>query len=198
MAEPEKASQAEPASSTETSHLDRIEFADPEISGSGVSDMPEGEGDELDAGPALLSKDDFFAAFQAMFQFPNLLPVPPLPLQSLPIKDHERPQARAASDAIYDIALESPYLRWLIEPQSVWMQRALVISAFAGGKAMAIHGEIKSRQPAPQPQPKAQPAKSANANRQAPKAERDPQPPQDMPPPAYMNEVFGGEVAASA
>ena len=79
------------------------------------------------------------------FQVPNLVPVPPFPLESLPIKPEEREAARAASDAIYDIAAETAYLRWLVEPGSIWMQRALAIGPFVAVKFAAMRAEIAAR-----------------------------------------------------
>lgn len=96
-----------------------------------------------------IPKDDFFAMFQLCFHMPNLVPVPPFPLECLPIKPEEMQAARAASDAIYDIAAESEYLRWLVEPGSVWMQRVMAIGPFVAVKAMAIRAEIASRRPDP-------------------------------------------------
>lgn len=108
--------------------------------------------DGVDAGVVLLTKDEFFAAFTMLFAAPNMLPVPPLPIACLPIQPNETVQARAASDVIYDMALESRWLRWMIEPQSLWMQRALVMATFAGGKFMAINKELSEREPAPKKQ----------------------------------------------
>ncbi|MDO8840428.1 MAG: hypothetical protein Q7V31_16060 [Parvibaculum sp.] len=118
-----------------------------------------------DAAAGLIPKDDFFAMFQLCFHAPNLVPVSPFPLESLPIKPDEMQAARAASDAIYDIASETAYLRWLVEPGSLWMQRALAILPFVGVKLWAIRAELASRKPAPadtgMPEPSAQAAAMA-------------------------------------
>lgn len=105
------------------------------------------------AGPARLSKDDFFSAFKMMFAVPNMVPVPPLPLKSLPIRPDEMDAARAASDAVYEIACETPYLSWLVEPGSEWMQRAMVIGTFSFGKLMAIKLELDARRRSPPQEP---------------------------------------------
>jgi len=119
------------------SDIDAIESIDAETE--------TGEGLEGEVQPARLSKDDFYGVFKMMFAMPNMLPVAPFPLKTLPIKPEEEDGARAASDAIYDIACETPYLSWLIEPGSEWMQRAMVIGAFSFGKLMAIKLELDAR-----------------------------------------------------
>jgi hypothetical protein len=95
-----------------------------------------------------------------MFAVPNMVPVPPFPLKALPIQPGEEDQARAASDVIYDIAAETPHLRWLIEPGSEWMQRLMVIGTFAVGKGMAVMAELAARQAPPQQAAPKSPPKS--------------------------------------
>ncbi|PLW75404.1 hypothetical protein [Cohaesibacter celericrescens] len=93
-------------------------------------------------GPAgVLTKDQFYMAFASVFDFSGLM----LQLQSLPIQAHEQGSARAASDAIYEVAEKSPWLSFLIEPSNEWVQRALVVGTFAFGKAMAVSGELNAR-----------------------------------------------------
>ncbi|MCW5728146.1 hypothetical protein [Parvibaculum sp.] len=123
----------------DTSHLDFLEEELKAEAGIGVV----GGGARMEAG--LISKEDFFGIFQVCFQVPNLMPIPPFPLESLPIKPEERDAARAASDAIYDIAAETAYLRWLVEPGSIWMQRALAIGPFVAVKFAAMRAEIAAR-----------------------------------------------------
>lgn len=133
---------------------------DPEFS-PGPSSNGDG-GAAAEAGPAVLTRDQFYASFKVMHLAPNMVPLPPFPLHSLPIHDAEAREARMASDAIYDIAAETPFLRWLIEPQSLWMQRALVIGSYAIPKAMAVMAEVKAKRardvsakPEPEQQPEA-------------------------------------------
>jgi hypothetical protein len=102
-----------------------------------------------ETGPVVLSKDEFWQAFKVMHQAPNLIPIPPFPMKSLPIADAEQDGARMASDSIYDIAAETAWLRWMIEPQSLWMQRAVVIASYAIPKAMAITAELRAKQARP-------------------------------------------------
>ena len=98
-------------------------------------------------GPAgVLTKDQFYMAFSSVFDFSGMF----LQLQSLPIQNHEVGSARAASDAIYDVAEKSPWFRFLIEPGNEWVQRALVVGVFAFGKVTAVKAEIDQRS-APKP-----------------------------------------------
>lgn len=92
-----------------------------------------------------ISADVFFATFRSMFAAPNMLPVKPFPIRSLPIQDYEVGAAREASDAIYEIACKTPYLSWLVEPGNEWVQRAMVIGAFFMGKLMVIRMELDAR-----------------------------------------------------
>ncbi|MFN3933608.1 MAG: hypothetical protein ACK4KX_03125 [Parvibaculum sp.] len=131
----------------DTSHLDELaaEIEREEKAERGAAAYAE----EIEAAAGLIPKDAFFGLFQVCFHAPNLFPLPPFPLESLPIKPDEMEAARAASDAIYDIAAESEYLRWLVEPGSVWMQRAFAILPFVAVKAAAIRAEIAARKPEP-------------------------------------------------
>lgn len=170
--------EAEPVSATptsddlDTSHLEALEaeIAAEERGGADADDAM-ATGDVAAAG--LISKDDFFSMMQVCFAVPNVMPFPPFPLESLPIKPEEQQAARAASDAIYEIAAESAYLRWLVEPGSVWMQRALAIGPFVAMKAMAIRAELAARNETPRtimdpepvaPDPDAPPAEKSDAS----------------------------------
>lgn len=135
--EPEREGAQASTTSFSAPHLEGLETDDPELR----ETQAPGDGDS-DSAAGLLSREHFYSMFQVAFAAPNLLPAWPLPLEALPIKAGEDRAARAASDAIYDIALETPALRWLIEPQSVWLQRLMVIGAFAVPKAAAVSREI--------------------------------------------------------
>lgn len=108
--------------------------------GVGVDEIEEGERQS-----ERLSPDAFYSVFKVMFAAPNMLPVKPFPIRSLPIQEHEEDAAREASDAIYAIACDTPYLSWLVEPGSEWVQRAMVIGAFFMGKLMVIRMELDAR-----------------------------------------------------
>lgn len=156
----------------DTSHLEALEaeIVAEERSGDDAEGVT-ATGERAAAG--LITRDDFFAMFQVCFHVPNVMPFPPFPLESLPLKPDEMQPARSASDAIYEIAAETAYLRWLVEPGSIWMQRALAIGPFVAVKAMAIRAELAARsdpprsimEPAPVvADPDAPPAEKSNAS----------------------------------
>jgi hypothetical protein len=94
------------------------------------------------AAAPIMSKADFFGAFRFLLGAPNIFVAPPLDSLKVEASDD---QARAASDAIYDTALEVPWLRWLLEPENVWVRRAVVIGLFAYGKGSAVRAELAAR-----------------------------------------------------
>lgn len=94
----------------------------------------------------ILSQDEFYhGLFAPLHDIPAAL----LKLQSLPIQPEETQSARQASDAIYDIALETPMFRFLIEPSNIWMQRAVAIGAYAIPKGRAVMFELRARHAKP-------------------------------------------------
>lgn len=80
----------------------------------------------------------------------------------------DRAEAGPASDAVYDIAVETPALHWLIQPQSIWLQRAVVIAAFAVPVATECAHELRARRAKPVQQtpdsPVSDPAPEAEAS----------------------------------
>lgn len=105
-------------------------------------------GDELPIGeenpigePTVLTEEQFFEVFKGIHDVPGHM----LGLQSLPIATHEMQSARAASDVIYEIANEVPAFRFLIEPGNIWLQRAMVVAAFAVPKMQAVTQELRAR-----------------------------------------------------
>lgn len=136
-------------SDLDTSHLEELAA---EIEREERAEAVEAVETVEEAASGLISKDDFFGLFQVCFHAPNLVPIPPFPLESLPIKPDEMQAARSASDAIYDIASETAYLRWLVEPGSLWMQRAFAILPFVGVKLFAVKAELASRHAAKVPE----------------------------------------------
>lgn len=135
-------SQAEPSGNEPDFESITAEFGEPDPD-------PAADDDVSANASGLLTRDQFFAAFKSIFNVAAVVPVPPLPLESLAIKPQEEQSARAASDVMYDIAVESPYFRWLIEPQSVWVQRAVVLGSFASVKFIAVRAEIRSKNARP-------------------------------------------------
>lgn len=101
----------------------------------------------------MVEKEAFFATFCFMFQAPNLIAKVPglserfplLPLKSLPIAAHEKEHARGASDALYDIVLETPQLHFLLKTDGVWMGRLMAIGGFALVKLASVQAEIEER-----------------------------------------------------
>lgn len=90
---------------------------------------------------SLLSREQFAAGFAAAFaiagQATGLRTLSEAPQQ---------PTMPGAASALYDIALESPWLRWLISPQSLWLQRAIALGAFAVPLAGGVAAELRDRQ----------------------------------------------------
>jgi hypothetical protein len=54
----------------------------------------------------------------------------------------DSPQYRDAAAAIYESAAEIPWLAWLLEPQSVWLQRIIAVGAWAVPVAIGVRGEL--------------------------------------------------------
>lgn len=112
----------------------------------------------------MIDRETFFANFKGLFALGGVIPVAPLPLECLPIKPEEEAAARGASDALYDICAETPFLQWMLSPESEWAKRGFAILAFTAPKLMAVRAELAGR------------AKAARAAREAGR--------KDMPAPA--------------
>lgn len=93
-----------------------------------------------ETGAKCLTKAQFFEAFKGMFNIAGGF----TRLSSLPVSEGDI-AARDACDAIYDTAAEVSYLRFLIEPSNIWVQRSLVIVAFTLPKYMAVKAELQHR-----------------------------------------------------
>lgn len=145
-------------SGTETGpdHLDfTVEALEGEAGDGEGADLPPGLA-AVDPNDGFLTQDAFFVGFCTAFNMGAC--VPPF-LKSLAIQPQEEQTARGASDALYDICMETPALHFLIKPGNVWFQRVAAIGAFAVPKAMGAVAEMKARQ-----DPKAK-AKPANQNK---------------------------------
>ncbi len=106
--------------------------------------------------PGTLTKDQFFGMFRALIAAPNgVLAFQNKPeLKTIMIAETDQ-GARAASDALWDICNEVPWLRWMIEPGSVWAQRALVIGGFVVPLAISARAEYAAMNAKPvNPEPK--------------------------------------------
>lgn len=120
-------------------HVDGIDF--------GADDIGQDElGQPGAAVPGgLIDREMFWMNFRGLFALGGVVSLPPFPLESLPIRPDEEQAARAASDSLYDIALETPFLQWLLSPESEWAKRIITILAFVGPKAMAVKAEIVAK-----------------------------------------------------
>ncbi|MDF1846193.1 MAG: hypothetical protein P1U69_03235 [Parvibaculaceae bacterium] len=106
--------------------------------------------------PGILTKDQFFGMFRALIAAPNgVLAFQKKPqLTTLVIAENDQ-AARAASDALWDTCNEVPWLRWMIEPGSVWAQRAFVIGGFVVPLSIAARAEYVALNAKPvNPEPK--------------------------------------------
>ena len=65
-------------------------------------------------------------------------------LQSLG-KGAADPAARDATGAMYDICIDTPALHFLVQPGSIWLQRAMAIGAWTIPMAMGCAAEIAQR-----------------------------------------------------
>jgi hypothetical protein len=92
----------------------------------------------------ILSKDEFWAAFKGVFNMGGMfIRIEGQQLKTIAIQPSEETTAREASDAIYDTCAEIPWLRFILEPENVYVKRALVIGVFFYGKAEMIKAEIQ-------------------------------------------------------
>jgi len=113
---------------------------DPEIEDGGTEGGPGADG------RLYVGRDEFFVMFRSLFEAPNVYfsLKGDQPLESLKI-DPADPSAREASDALYEIIWDIPALRWILEPESEWMQRLFAIGLFLGGRALMVRAEISAR-----------------------------------------------------
>jgi hypothetical protein len=98
---------------------------------------------------ALMDQDQFFAFLSSTFiASGNMIGfIPPLnrPMQSL-IRAPNLPTARPASDAIYELALEHAWLRWLLDPQQKTFITFMAIAAWGAQVAMNVRAEVVMRE----------------------------------------------------
>lgn len=78
----------------------------------------------------------------------------------------ERPSRPDATKAMYEIILDTPAFRFILNPQSLWMQRTLAMGAFFVPVVVGVAGEMRAKAAGPSIQegsidaPAANPAKS--------------------------------------
>lgn len=128
-------------------HVDAIDWeADYEKAADALGDETHSSEDvRRELGLEQIDKETFFANFKGLFALGGMIPVPPLPLECLPIKPEEEAAARGASDALYDICAETPFLQFLLSPESEWAKRGFAILAFMGPKVMAARAELAAK-----------------------------------------------------
>jgi hypothetical protein len=73
--------------------------------------------------------------------------VKPPPLQSL-VMAPSIPEFRPAAGALYRMAQTYPWLRWLLDPDSIWMKDLFIIGAFGGKVGYAVYSELQEREKA--------------------------------------------------
>jgi hypothetical protein len=135
-----------PKISSDSSHLDGIAVEEFE----GV-DVETGEELLEDSAPEILTSEQFFAVFCGVFSISSAV----TRLESLRVETTEQ-TARECSDALYETALEVPAFRFLVEPSSIWMQRGMIVLAFALPKAQAVRMELLSKKAAKDVSPPSQ------------------------------------------
>lgn len=92
--------------------------------------------EEEEAGPELMSREDFFGLFRSCFDLPALFPV--LDVPELAIRQEELAAAREASDAVFAICEETAALRWLVTAGGDWTKRLAAILGFGFVKVQAV------------------------------------------------------------
>ena len=136
----------QPLGADDGAHLDGITIED--------EPSPAVELDQAAAGGGLMTKDEWWRDFRALFEVAgSMLALVPIggvrePIRSLPIAADDD-QARAAADAIYDTAAETSVLRFLLQPGNQWFARILVIGAFCASKYRLVSDELRARRARP-------------------------------------------------
>jgi len=122
-------------------HLDEIRLD------GGAADMGPDDGPGPVSQPDRIDKDMFYLNLSGGLSVAGAMSG----LKSLPIGSHEADKARAASDELYDAIAKTPWLSWMLSPQSDLMRSLMVIGAFVVPKGMAVAGELAARKPKPKP-----------------------------------------------
>jgi hypothetical protein len=132
----------------ETANSDAVEeIAAPSFLPDSIPDSPDGA--IADAQAALMSEGDFREFLASLFPATaySIGLVYPPPLQSL-VHAPTVPEFPPAADALYRMALRYPWLRWLLDPEAIWMKDLFIIAAFGGKVGYAVLGEVRARQDA--------------------------------------------------
>lgn len=121
--------------STTDDGLGTAHFDDISVDGEELGGMP---GETPAKASDIIDADTFYQNFKGCFDMASL----GLGVTNLAIHPHEADRARAASDAMYEIACETPFLNFLVAPEGVWAKRIMVIAAFGYPKYMAVRVEL--------------------------------------------------------
>lgn len=137
--QPESASVSLPPSGDAGEHLAAIQVEE-------LAAVPVGGGAApvaVKADPdAILTQDQFVKSFRGLFNVSSAMSG----LKSLAVPEENR-AANEAAIAIYDTAVDVRWLRFLIRPQAVWLERTAAILAFTVPMGKAVRDEIKARGP---------------------------------------------------
>ena len=155
--------------SADGAHIDDIDI---EYDAGEGAEEPKGESAGLNP-DGTMTRETFYIAFKGLFNISAGF----TKLESLKVADNDQ-SAQMASDAIYDIASEVHYFRFLIMPSNVWLQRSICILAFLVPKCVAIKAELEIRK-----------AKNVTPNQQQEKPKEKPQPKSEQ---EVYDHVMGG------
>jgi hypothetical protein len=127
-------------------------------------DIPDEPAAEIIEPPKRVTKEQFRLSFSGLHDAVGMF----TGVKCAAITPEEKPNADLASDALYDTASEVHWLSFLIEENSVWLGRVLVIGGFLVPKWRMIGTELKEKRVA---------AQNAAVGQQAqrPSAPRDPE-----------------------
>lgn len=107
----------------------------------GVEPLPIEEGEGVP--PDIVDLATFSATFVGAFNIASAV----TGLVSLRV-DAADPRAEAAATAVYEIAVEVPAFRWLIQPGNPWVGRVVALTAFAVPLARGVKAELAARRAA--------------------------------------------------
>lgn len=133
--------------------LRRIELDDPAPSGDYAEALQAMRGPSAQDNVAFVDPEQYFEqfcfVFDAAYHTTAILPDSKCPtLESLRISEPEKPGARAASDALYALAVKYPsILGWSLKPMGSGLQAAFPLVAFAWAKFNLIKAEIAAKAP---------------------------------------------------
>lgn len=148
------------SSGGEADHLTgfRLDELGDDLGSEGFVDVgPDGEVlEELEAVSQNISREAFFEVFSMAFAVPGMVDADFAPVS---VQDHEKPQARQASDSLY--RLLEIYYPAALAPQSELVTHLFTLGTFLGAKAMLVRSIMMAK------------AEASRSARQAPKERAD-------------------------